>query len=445
MKKLNNNIDGTHGGFKNTIRALRHRNFRLFFIGQSISLIGIWMQSVAISWLVFRLTNSSFMLGIVAFSGQIPAFLFSPFAGVMIDRFDRRQILKIMLTLSMLQALLLSFVTLTGTVQVWHIILLTLFLGLVNAFDIPARQAFVIELIEDKADLGNAIALNSSLFNASRLIGPTIAGVLIGTVGEGICFLINGISYIAALAALFAMDVPLKQMISSQKAIFSEMKDGLRYTVRFIPIRDLIIFISFMSLVGMSFPVILPIFATNVLHGNSHTFGFLISASGIGAVAGTIYLASRKNVLGLDKIIAVSVFIFSTGIIALSFSTSLILSLILLAVIGFGMIAGMASCNTIVQTIVEEEMRGRVMSFYIMAFIGAAPIGSLLAGAASDNIGVQSTLMAGGLITAVCGTVFVRRLPILREKIRPVYKKKGIIPEIALGIQSASVPPNPED
>ncbi|MCU0822900.1 MAG: MFS transporter [Spirochaetes bacterium] len=427
----------TRGGLKTVLRALRHRNYRLFFIGQGFSLIGTWMQSVAVSWLVFRLTHSAFMLGLVGFSGQISAFLLSPFAGVLSDRLNRRRILIISQVLAMLQALTLALVTVTGYADVAIIVSLSFLLGLINGFDMPTRQAFVVEMINDKADLGNAIALNSSLFNASRLIGPSIAGVLIAYTGEGTCFLINSISFLPTIYALLSMEMTNSKISPKKVDLLSELKDGFAYAYNFIPIRSLLAHVSLMSIVGMSFPVLLPIFATQILKGDSHTFGFLVSATGMGAIAGTIFLASRKSVLGLDKIIIFSTFVFSAGLIGFSFSSVSAVSFVLLVVAGFGMIINIAACNTILQTIVDENMRGRVMSFYTMSFMGAAPLGSIIAGSMSSGIGAPATVLIGGFISAVGGIFFARKAPLLRKMIKPIYTRLGIIPEIALGIQTA--------
>jgi MFS family permease len=424
--------------FKAALRALRYRNYRLFFLGQGISLIGTWMQSVAVGWFVYRLTGSPFYLGLVGFSGQIPAFLFSPFAGALSDRMNRQKILIVTQVLAMIQALLLAFGTIFNIISIWSVIALSFFLGFINAFDMPIRQAFVIEMVDDKSDLSNAIALNSGLFNASRLIGPAIAGVLINITSEGVCFLINGLSYVAAIAALANMRIGLKKTNNHNTRIITDIKDGFSYVYRFTPIRDLLIIISMIGLVGMSFPILLPVFATSILHGDSHTFGFLVSSTGIGALIGTVFLAFRKTVLGLGRIIGLTIFVFSIGLSAFSFSTNTLLSMALLVIIGFGMIVTVASCNTIMQTIVDEDKRGRVMSFYTMAFMGSAPIGSLLAGTLSSAIGAPHTIIFGGIISLIVGIVFFMRLPLMRKRIRPIYSKMGIIPEVALGLQAAN-------
>jgi MFS family permease len=424
-------------GLRLALRALRFRNYRLFFFGQGISFIGTWMQSIATSWLVFRMTDSPFMLGLTAFAGQIPVFLISPLAGVLVDRFDRRRILVAVQVLSMAQAFTLAAVTLAGVVQVWQVIALGFCLGMINAFEMPARQSFVILMVEDRADLGNAIALNSGLFNGSRLIGPAIAGLLVAYAGEGVCFLANGVSYLAALVALLMMKITRGGEDRPRARLLAELREGLAHSFGFRPIRDLILTVSLMSLVAMSFPVLLPVFATRIFGGGSHTYGFMVAASGLGALMGTIFLAMRKNVLGLGRVIVAAMLLCGAGLVALSFSRVYPVTLALLVVMGFGMISTMASCNTMVQSIVDEDKRGRVMSLYIMAFMGTAPLGSLITGSVSSVVGPSLTALFGGILCLAGGSVFALRLPALRQIVRPIYRKMGIIPEVAAGIQSA--------
>jgi MFS family permease len=417
-------------GVKSVFRALDHRNFKLFFAGQGISLIGTWTQQIAISWLVYRMTDSPFLLGLVGFSGQIPVFLLSAPAGVLVDRWNRHRTLIATQFLSMLQAIILAVLVLSGKITVELIIFLALSLGLVNAVDVPNRQSFLVDMIGKKEDLPNAIALNSSMFNGARLIGPTVAGLLIAAVGEGICFLINAVSFIAVIASLFAMtDIPTRP--TAQHAQFLRgLKEGFRYVFGFTPIRYLLILLGLTSLMGMPFAVLMPVFAKNVLHGGPHTFGFLMGAVGVGALSGAIFLASRKSVIGLGKIIVASSAVFGIGLVALSLTRSLIPSLVLLAAAGFGMMVQTASTNTIIQTIVEEDKRGRVMSFYAMVLLGMTPLGSLLAGTMVNVIGVQGMLGIGGGFCFLGSVLFARRLPSIRKLIRPIYRKKGIIPEV---------------
>ncbi len=426
------------------MRALRSRNYRLFFAGQSISLIGTWMQQVAMSWLVYRITGSAFLLGIVSFASQFPTFLLSPVAGVLADRWDKRRLLICTQTLAMIQAAVLSFFVMAGVVQVWQIIVLSLFLGIINTFDIPARQSFLVEMVEDRADLGNAIALNSSMFNAARLVGPSIAGILVAAVGEGVCFIINALSYLAVIAALAAMHIHPRKVKPLRRHILHELREGLAYAFGFAPIRSILLLIALVSLMGMPYTVLMPVFARDILHGGPHTFGFLMAAAGCGALGSTIYLATRKNVIGLGRIIVIATVIFSAGIIAFAFSVWLPLSLLFLCLVGFGAMALVASCNTILQTIVDDDKRGRVMSLYTMAFIGMAPFGSLIAGSLANTIGARYTILIGGLSCLAGGALFAVYLPRIRQQIRPIYVKMGIINEVATGMQTATeltVPP----
>ncbi len=423
---------------KTIFRALRYRNYRLFFIGQTISLTGTWMQQVAIGWLAYRLTNSPFLLGIVGFVGQIPTFIFSPFAGVFADRHDRKKMLLITQTLAMIQALILAALILTGNIQVWHILVLSAALGVINSFDLPIRQAFTVEMVEDRQDLGNAIALNSSMVNAARLIGPSIAGVLIAVAGEGICFLLNGISYVAVIISLLAMKVAGKKTRPANTNILLELKEGFSYAFNFSPIKSILLLLALVSLMGVPYQILMPVFARDIFHGGAKTLGFLVAMAGLGALTGALYLAARKTVLGLDRIIAVTACLFGVGIIAFSLSRILWISMVVLLFSGFAMMVQMASSNTVLQTIVDEDKRGRVMSFYTMSFMGTAPFGSLLAGSLASKIGAPYTLLAGGLICIIGAFIFAAKLPSIRKQIHPIYAKKGIIPEVAEGIQSAT-------
>jgi len=414
-------------GLQLIFRALHHRNYRLFFGGQGVSLIGTWMQQIAMSWLVYRMTQSAFLLGVIGFLGQIPAFLLSPFAGVLIDRWNRHRILVGTQSLAMIQAFILAFLTLTGTIAIWHIIILALSLGFVNAFDMPTRQAFVVEMVETGEDLGNAIALNSFLFNGARLLGPSIGGILISLLGEGVCFLLNGISFIAVIAALLAMKMTKREIRSKSSHVLQGIKEGFTYAFGFPPIRSLLLLLGLVSLAAMPYTVLMPVFAKNILHGGPHTLGFLLGASGVGALVGAIYLASRKSVLGLGRLIVIALNIFGIGLIAFSVSRVLSLSLLLLAFTGFGMMVQMASTNTVLQTIVEEDKRGRVMSLYTMAFMGMVPFGSLLAGTLASKIGAPGTIMISGLACILGSILFARKLPALREMVRPIYIEKEIL------------------
>jgi MFS family permease len=419
-------------------RALSSRNYRLFFTGQGISLIGTWMQQIAISWLVYRLTDSVFLLGAVTFANQIPSFLLGPFAGVLADKFNRHHVLLVTQFLSMLQAGTLAALVLTGTVQVWHVLVLMAMLGTINAFDIATRQAFVIELVEKREDISNAIALNSSMFNMARLVGPSIAGILIAWVGEGVCILINAVSYIAVLASLLMLRLKPFEQQAVQRKVWESLRDGFSYAFGFPPIRTLILIVGLISLFGMPFSVMLPVFARDILLGGANTLGYLMGASGLGALIGALFLAQRKSVLGLGKIIVFTMTLFGAALMAFSFSQILVLSLVLMLFTGFGMIVTMASCNTLLQTIVDDDKRGRVMSLYVTAFMGMAPLGSMLAGAVAEQIGVAYTLLGCGFLCVISVIPFAWNLGRLRLMVQPIYQRLGIVPEIATGLRTAS-------
>jgi MFS family permease len=427
------------------LRALRSRNYRLFFGGQSVSLVGTWMTRIAMSWLVYRLTGSALLLGVVSFAGRIPIFLLTPLAGVWVDRWDRHRTLVLTQILSMLQSLTLAVLALSGIISVWQVALLALFQGFINTFDMPARQAFVIQMVDKREDLGNAIALNSSMVNAARLVGPAVAGVVIAAAGEGFCFLVDGISYIAVIASLLAMKISAPQVRKSERHVLHELQEGWRYVWGSVAIRSILLLLAVMSLMGMPYTVLMPIFAANVLHGGPHALGFLMAASGVGALAGAVTLAMRKSVLGLGRRIAVTSALFGAGLIAFGLSSSLWLSLLILPVAGFGMMQQMASSNTILQTIVDDEKRGRVMAYFALAFQGMAPLGSLLAGGLASSIGAPLTVTLGGAACILASICFARELPAIRTLVRPIYQQLGILPEVAMGVQSASPPETPPD
>lgn len=424
--RQNNRI---RGGMQHIFRSLHYRNFRLFFGGQSISLIGTWIQRIAMPWLVYDLTNSVVLLGIVGFAGQIPTFLLASYAGVIVDRRNRYRILIATQVLAMIQALTLAALVFSGSIQVWHIVLLSVVLGLINAFDMPARQSFMVEMVEKKEDLGNAIALNSTMVNGARLLGPSIAGVLISVAGEGACFLINGLSYILVILSLFNMKiVPKERKLKSSKVV-TELKEGFKYTFGFKPIRFIILLLALVSLMGMPYSVLMPVYAKEILHGGSHTFGFLMGASGLGALSGALYLASRRNAAGLEKLIPVSASVFGVGLILLSVSRTFWLASVVMILTGAGMMLVMASSNTVIQTIIDDSKRGRVMSFYAMAFMGTAPFGSLIAGTLAKVIGTPMTLTFGGISCIIGAAFYLRKMQVMQEHIRPVYKKLGILKE----------------
>jgi MFS family permease len=425
-------------------RALGHRNFRLFFAGQSISLVGTWMQRVALGWLVYRLTHSAFLLGLVSFSGQIPTLFFAPFAGVFADRWNKHRLLVVTQSLAMLQAFVLSFLVLTGMIRIWQIIVLGFILGIINAVDLPIRQSFTVQMIDNKQDLGNAIALNSSMVNGARMIGPSAAGLLIAVTGEGICFLLNGISYIAVVVSLLLMRIPGETMKQKRAKVWGDLKEGLSYAAGFKPIRAILLMLTSFGLIGMPYMVLMPIFAKDILHGQADILGFLMGAAGVGALGGALYLAARKTVLGLDKMIPLSAAVFGVGLIIFSFSHDFRLSLSLLLLTGFGQMIQMAGSNTLLQTIVDDDKRGRIMSLYATALMGMAPLGGLLAGSVAGYIGASHTVLIAGSICIVCATLFAIKLPAMRRIARPVYISKGIIPEIAMGIQAATEGSTPE-
>lgn len=417
------------GRGRHLLRALRSRNYRLFVAGQGVSLIGTWMQQVAMSWLVYRLTGSVLLLGVVSFVSHIPIFVLAPLAGVLADRCDRRRLLMATQSLAMCQAALLTYLVLTGQVQVWHIMVLSFIQGLANALDGPARQSFVVQMVDQREDLGNAIALNSSMVSAARLIGPSIAGLLVSTVGEGVCFALNSASFLAMILALAFIRVRQWENLRQRQHLLSELREGLVYAFGFGPIRSILLLVALINLLGMPYTTLLPVFASDVLHGGAHTFGFLTAAAGGGALAGTLFLASRRSVLGLGRLIVRSAILFSCGITIFALSSSLLLSVPALLMAGFGAMSLISSCNTIIQTIVEEDKRGRVMSFFTMAFVGMSPFGSLLAGSLASHVGVRQTVILGGGACLTGALVFARQLPRIREKVRPIYVRMGIVRE----------------
>ncbi|MEN6374138.1 MAG: MFS transporter [Smithella sp.] len=394
------------GSLKLTFRALQSRNYRLFFSGQFISLTGTWMQQIAVSWLIYRMTNSVFLLGFVGFINMFPTFVISPFAGVWSDRTNKHRILIWTQSLSMIQALILALLVLTDSIAVWQIIGLSLFIGCINAFDVPARQSFVIEMIEDRRDLGNAIALNSAMFNGTRFLGPFLAGILIAAFGEGICFLINGLSYIAVIYALLSMQIVYLKKEIRNNSMLQELKEGFSYVLNSPKMRSILLLMALTSIMGIPFIVLIPAYAKDILQGGPHTLGFLMSSMGAGAFLGAFYLASRVNVKGLRKNIPFAVCVLGLGLIGLSLSHLLWISLILIFLAGFGMMMQVASSNTWLQTNVDDDKRGRMMSFFAVSFLGMAPFGSLLAGSMAARLGIGLTLFAGGICCILGALLF---------------------------------------
>jgi len=399
------------------VRALRHRNYQLFFGGQLISLIGTWMQNVAQAWLVYRLTGSSLLLGLVGFAGQIPIFLLAPVGGAAADRWSRHRIVIGTQASAMTLALLLAGITLLGYVQVWHVVVLAASLGLVNAFDVPARQAFVVEMV-GKEDLPNAIALNSSLFNGARIVGPAVAGVLVAAIGEGWCFFANGVSYVAVIAGLLLMRLPPRPVAPKPGSVLAHMAEGFQFVWRTRPIRALLLQLGVVSLMGMPYAVLMPIFADRILHSGSRGLGFLMGASGVGALGGAITLAMRRGLRGLGRWAACASGAFGACLILFSCSRSFWLSAALLAPIGFAFIVQMASSNTLIQSMVPDRLRGRVMAVYSMMFMGMAPLGSLGAGVAASRLSAPVAVMIGGAACILSAIVFGSRLPSLRHEAR---------------------------
>jgi MFS family permease len=415
-------------GISHAWRALRHRNFRLFFSGQSISLIGTWMTRIATSWLVYRLTGSALLLGLVGFMGQIPTFLLAPFAGVWVDRLDRRRVLLWTQALAAAQSLMLAGLTLSKRVTIGEILVLSAFQGLINAFDMPGRQAFLVQMVEDRKDLGNAIAINSSMVNLARLVGPSLAGLIIAAFGEGYCFVIDGVSYFAVIASLALMHIKPLTTARAATSMLAQLKEGWAYVSGFAPVRTILLLFALVSLMGMPFVVLMPIFASQVLHGGPHTFGVLMGASGVGALVSALSLAVRKTVLGLGRMIPIAAASFGVGLILFGLSRVMWFSMLMMLLVGFGMMQGMAASNTIVQTLVPEDRRGRVMSYYTMAFVGMAPFGSLLAGSLAHWLGAPRTVMTTGSVVIVGALWFASRLKAIRVEIRPIYQAMGILP-----------------
>ncbi len=419
--------DTPHAGYSHAWRALRHRNFRLFFSGQTISLVGTWMTRIATSWLVYRLTGSALLLGTVSFASQIPSFLLAPLAGVIVDRSDRRQVLVWTQTLAMVQSLLLAWLTLAHRINITEILILSAFQGLINAFDMPGRQSFMVQMVEDRNDLSNAIAINSSMVNVARLIGPSLAGLVIAVSSEGWCFLVDGISYIAVIASLLMMRVPAMALRRTTASMYEQMREGWTYVSSFIPVRTILLLFALISLMGMPYMVLMPIFAVRVLHGGPHTLGFLMGAAGAGALVSAFSLVLRRSVRGLTKMIPMAAIVFGVGLFLFGLSHWLWLSLLLMLLVGFGMLQGMTVSNTIIQTLVPEDRRGRVMSYYTAAFMGMAPFGSLLAGSMAHWIGAPRTVMFTGSCCIAGGLWFWSRLPAIRREMRPIYEQLGII------------------
>ncbi len=407
-------------------RALRHRNFQLYFVGQGISLIGTWMTRLATSWLVYRMTHSALLLGAVSFAGQIVALAFGPIAGAWIERLDRRTLLVCTQVAAAAQSLAMAALTLTHAITLPEIFALAAFQGLIAAFDMPARQSFLVQMVDDPHDLGNAIAMNSSVVNATRLIGPAIAGAVIAAYGVGWCFLIDGISYFAVIASLAMMRLRPATPASPIGPLFAQIREGWDYVRGFRPVRTVLTLFFLQGLVGWPYMVLLPVFAARVLHGDAHTLGALSAASGFGALLSALALAMRRSEVGLTRTLRSASALLGAGLVLFGLSHALWLSLATMVLAGFGLMQSAAVCNTIIQSLVPDGMRGRVMSYYTMAFFGAAPFGSLLAGALSDHVGAPLTVAACGVACLAAALWYSRELPRIGAIIAPIYRAKGL-------------------
>lgn len=428
-------LPNNSGAFSQAFASLKNRNFRLYFGGQCVSLVGTWMQQIAMSWLVFRLTGSVFLLATVTFMAQIPVLVVTPYMSVFVDRFNRRALLVVTQSLSMVQALLMALLTLTGWIEVWHIMVLSLLIGLINALDNPTRQSFYPSLVPAEK-LGNAIALNSAVINGSRLIGPAVGGVLIGLLGEGICFLLNGVSYIAVIIALLMMRIkPNRETVVKQR-VWEDMRDGFLYVAHDMPIRSLLLLMSAISFFGLPLMTFIPAYVKTILGGESEMLGLLLSCVGVGSFIAALYLAARKSVLGLGKVVMLSGALLGIGLVVMSFVTVPWVAAVLCVPVGFMIIAAVASINTLLQTLSREDKRGRVMGYMAMAFTGMAPVGSMVLGAIEKFAGLQNIILLSGACCFIASLIFEHYRPIVRKYARPVYVEKGIIKEIAEGIGS---------
>ena len=422
---------------RTAFRALRHRNLRLFFAGHGVSLVGTWMQQVAMAWLVYRLTDSELLLGVIAFAGQFPGLLMAPFAGALVDRWNRHRMVVVAQTLLMIQASVLAFLVISGRVEVWHLIALAIVSGLVNGADIPARQSLLVRLVGGTQDLPNAIALNSSMFNAARLVGPAVAGVLIGWVGEGPVFVLNALSYVAVLAALLAMRLP-PERAGVSGAVLVHIREGFAYAFGYPPTRDMLILFAGVSLVGVPYVVLLPAFARDVLGGDARTLGVLTSCAGLGAFMGALSLAARDTLAGIGRLVVRATGALGLVLVMFAASRTFFLSATLLVLSGFALMLATASVNTVIQTLVSDEMRGRVMSLYAMAFIGVTPVGSLFGGAIATRLGAPITVAIGGVGCVALAAVFWPRLSHLGDELRTRVEGPGVLAEVASGLQTAS-------
>jgi len=411
---------------RTTLRALRHRNFRLFIAGQMCSLIGYWMQHIAQSWLLYRLTESTTLLGVLAFAGSVPILLLAPFAGLWSDRANLHRLMFTIQVLEMFQAIALAALAVSGIIAPWHIVTLSMLLGVLVAIELPVRHAYLLELVGDKADLPNAVAVTSMMANSGRLIGPAVAGIAIGWIGEGGCFVLNALSYVAVVITFLMIRVAPRRRSEVHPSMMKGLTEGLRYAWDSIPIRMLLLMLALTSFLATPYAALMPALTRDVLHGGSEHMGFLVGAAGLGGLAGTVYLASRRSVRGLVTVIMYAMLSAGTALALLSWTKSLALALPLLVVIGFSILVTSVSVNMILQTIVDDDKRGRVMSLYTAAFLGISPFGALAAGAVADGIGVSATLTVSGACCAAGGIFLATRRPQIRAHMRPIYARLGI-------------------
>lgn len=414
---------------KQALRALHSRNFRIFYAGMAVSIFGTWMQTVGASWLVYRLTGSAFLLGLVAAAQQLPMLFLAPVAGVWADRVDRRKLLIATQVLTLLQAATLTALTFAGVVTATHVVLVSLALGLINAVETPTRQAFLLEMVESKQDLPNAIALQSMMFNTARLVGPTIAGFIVAAFGEAWCFALNTVSYVAILVAYARVRVRPRAAGRAPAHLLVELADGFRWVFGLMPARRLILLVAAISFFSAPWQPLMPIVAAERFGGDSRTFGFLIGAVGGGALCGTLFLAFRSSVRGLGKLIAGASLTAGIGLTLFAVAPRLWIALAILPVLGFGIIVAAASTNTILQTIADEDKRARIISIYVMIFLGMSPIGNFLAGALAEAVGARWTLVTYGLLLTLSAGLFVRGYTSWRRAMHPVYVRHGVIPE----------------
>jgi MFS family permease len=416
--ELANGMVGSN--LRQILRAFRYRNYRLYFLGQSISLVGTWMQHTAMAWLVYRLTGSPLLLGVVGFTGQIPALVLTPITGVLVDRWPGRRVLLVTQALALVQAAVLAALALSGTIEVWHVMVMAAFLGSVNALDMPARHAFVIQMVETKDDLPSGIALNSSMFNVARLIGPCVAGVIVAVWSEGGCFLLNAISYVAVLAALGAMRVSDEARGDGGADLWAGLKSGICYVAGSAPIRAVLLLLAAFSLMGLPYAILLPVFARDVLGGGPHTLGFLVSATGAGSIVGATYVASRRDAAGLQRLIPAGLALFGLSIALFAASPTLVPAMVALLCAGCGALIVFPSCNTLIQTVVDDTKRGRVMSLYTLAFMGMSPFGALLVGTLADHLGAPRTVAIYGVCCLALAGLYSLRVPSLTAALTPV-------------------------